>query len=389
MDPATRQLIEALHRAPHKCVLALTGGGSGALAQLLEVPGGSGTILEAVVPYHELALAEFLGQIPAHCCSAETSQGMARRALARAAWLAPTEAVLGLGATASLATARPKRGDHRFHVSVACEDRLLSAALVLTKGARTRAEEEAILDAVILNVLAEASQLCQRLALPLLAGEQLVQEQRPVGLLPSFQAGKVEVLQARLDGRLAADSWPIEWPPALLPGAFNPVHQGHWQLAAAASRLLGRAVAFELSVTNVDKPELTLREARRRLAQFTWRGSVWLTRAPTFVQKSLLFPGAVFVVGVDTAERILAPRYYQGGEPGLAEGIATIRQQGCHFLVAGRVDGSGHFRSLEDLDIPASCRALFAAIPQEDFQVDISSTELRKQSPGSLAAGLE
>ncbi len=384
MDPASRQLIETLHATPYKCVLALTGGGSGAIAQLLEVPGGARTILETVVPYHEQALAEFLGQRPEHCCSADTSRALALRALTRASWLAPGEPVLGLGATASLATARPKRGPHRFHVSVATEGRLLSVALILNKGARGREEEEALLDTVILNLLAEACQLSQRLAVPLLPGEEPVRDQAPPGLLAAFMAGQVATVHVHVDGRLTADPWPTERPPALLPGAFNPAHRGHWQLAAVAARLLDRPVAFELSVANVDKPELPLAEVRRRLPQFAWRLPVWLTRAPTFVQKALLFPGAVFAVGADTAERIVAPRYYEGGAAGLTQGIDTIRGQGCRFLVAGRVDHRGLFVGLENLDIPDAGRDLFAPIPQHEFQVDISSTELRNKGP-SLA----
>src|SRR5205807_1995389 len=114
MDAATQQLIEALHReGRYKYVLAATGGGAGAAAQLLNVPGGSRTLLEVIVPYHERAFAEFLGQRPEQFCSAATSRLMADRALERARWLAPGHLVAGIGCTASLATDRPKQGDHR------------------------------------------------------------------------------------------------------------------------------------------------------------------------------------------------------------------------------------------------------------------------------------
>ncbi len=115
MDPALRPLIEAIHRSNFKCVLALTGGGAGAIAQLLSMPGGSRSILETVVPYSEEALIEYLGRRPESFCSMATSGEMACRAYNRACWLAPGEAVVGIGCTASLASDRPKRGDHRFH----------------------------------------------------------------------------------------------------------------------------------------------------------------------------------------------------------------------------------------------------------------------------------
>src|SRR5579884_1150599 len=118
MDPSLRRLIEALHAGPYRYVLAVTGGGTGAVAALLSVPGGSRTVLEAVVPYHERALVEFLGRAPEQFCSADTARALAERACDRARWLAPGEAVAGAGCTASLATDRPKRGDHRLHVAV-------------------------------------------------------------------------------------------------------------------------------------------------------------------------------------------------------------------------------------------------------------------------------
>ena len=170
-------------------------------------------------------------------------------------------------------------------------------------------------------------------------------------------------------------------PAGILPGAFNPVHAGHFGLASAAERLLGLPVAFELSVVNVDKPMLALPDVDLRVvalaAAHPSPRAVWVTRLPTFVEKARLFPGVVFVVGADTAERVLAPRYYSGGETGMIEGLARIRAQGCRFLVAGRVDAAGNFRSLDDLAVPPAFRDLFEAIPPELFRLDISSSALR------------
>jgi hypothetical protein len=105
-------LIVKLHAASAQWALALTGGGASAAGELLSVPGGSRTILEIVVPYHERALADYLGHEPDSYCSLATGQALARRTLERARWLAPGAAVYGLGCTASLVSERPKRGDH-------------------------------------------------------------------------------------------------------------------------------------------------------------------------------------------------------------------------------------------------------------------------------------
>src|SRR5262245_27369270 len=254
MDPATRSLIEALHRSPVKYVLAVTGGGATAVAHLLSVPGASRTVLEVIVPYSEHALGDFLGYRPEHFCSAETAREMARRACERARWLAPGQAVAGFGCTASLATDRPKRGDHRLHIGIQTAERVLLHSLTLAKGARDREAEEAVLDAVLLNSLAEAFGLAERLPISLLPGEVVNAESEPFGgVLAGFLRGEFNAICMDVDGRPRADA---PKPGALLPGSFNPIHDGHWKLAEVAGRRLGTAVAFELSVTNVDKPPL-------------------------------------------------------------------------------------------------------------------------------------
>jgi hypothetical protein len=378
MNSSTRQLIESLHQSPWKYVLALTGGGTGALAELLEVPGGSRTIVEAVVPYSEQALVDFLCCTPEQFCAAATATAMARRAHERARWLVPGEQSAGLGCSASLATDRPKRGDHRFHVSCCRAEKTTTCSLTLIKDARARDGEEDVLDAVILNTLAECFGIGQRLDLPLLPGETLeVEEVESNGLNALFR-GQQSVLVAQ-DGKVERPG-PANRPSALLAGAFNPYHRGHRQLAETAERILGTPVCYEISVVNVDKPPLLQEEVHRRLAGFAWKAAVWLTRAPTFVQKARLFPGCVFVVGADTAERTLACRYYDGGETGLQRGLSEIAAHGCRFLVAGRADRTGKYTWLETLSIPPDFTGLFAGILPGDFRVDVSSTELRASS---------
>src|SRR5437773_5520222 len=119
MNIAWPELIADIQASGYQAVLAITGGGSGAIAELLRVPGGSRLLLEAVVPYADRSLTDFLGAEPKQACSVETAVEMAERARDRAATLAPSTRVIGLGATASLVSDRPKQGDHRVHIAVA------------------------------------------------------------------------------------------------------------------------------------------------------------------------------------------------------------------------------------------------------------------------------
>jgi len=193
-------------------------------------------------------------------------------------------------------------------------------------------------------------------------------------------------IDAFLAERIPDISIPIDAPrpSILLPGSFNPLHAAHVKLAEVASAQLGQPTAFELSVVNVDKPPLSREEIERRLHQFAGRATLWLTRAPTFLQKARLFPGVVFTVGADTVERILSPRYYR--DITLDAALNEIRSHGCRFLVAGRVGARGHFLCLDDLTAPARHRDLFTAIPAEVFRMDLSSTLLRERLAASPAS---
>jgi nicotinic acid mononucleotide adenylyltransferase len=378
MDAALRGLIAQLHPRAPRYVLAATGGGAAAIGHLLGVPGGSGSLLEAIVPYDEHALCDFLRRVPESFCSAATAQEMARRAWERACWLTSAATVAGIGCTASLRSDRPKRGDHRFHIAIHTTTSVRSWSLTLAKEQREREGEEEILDSVLLNAMAEVFGLSDRLPVPLLPGEAMQTDTVPTAdRLEAFLAGSSPVLCCEPDGRLRTDA---PRPGLLLPGSFNPLHHGHCGLAEGAERITGRPAAFELSVANADKPPLASDEVRRRRVQFLWRAPLWLTQAPTFVEKARLFPGAIFVVGSDTAERIVQPRFYGDSEEAMATALAEIRQRQCRFLVAGRVDATGCFRALDQLTLPPQWRDLFTPIPAEAFRIDISSTQLREQA---------
>jgi hypothetical protein len=377
MDQAYHRLISALHASSYQIALAVTGGGATAVGLLLSVPGAARTILEAVVPYHDGALSEYLGNRPAQFCSIETSQALAVRALDRARKLAPAGSLLGVGCTASLATDRPKQGEHRFHLSVCSESGTTTYSLVFHKSARARFGEESVLDAVLLNALAEGVGIAERVLPALFPGEFVTRGSAGGGLLDQLIHGDFRSVCCDADGRLSREG---QAPRALLPGAFNPIHQGHWRLAELAQKLVGEPVAFELSIQNVDKPTLTFAETRRRLDQFTWRLPAWLTRAPTFREKAALFPGAVFVVGADTAERILSARYYGGAVGQMIDALAFLRAQGCRFLVAGRENAQGSFIELQQIEIPEGFQDLFTGIDKTDFCVPLSSTAIRNRA---------
>ncbi len=387
------ELVAAIHATPQRMVMAFAGAGVQALSWLHAVGGSSRTVLEAVDIYADRSMIAFLGFTPNRFTSRRVAAALAGRAYGRArAYVDPVEPdapVFGLGSTATIATDYAKRGQHRVAIAVRDGFGTLTYALTMSKGVRNRAEEEEIVSLLILRAVADACGVLHLPELPLVEGEALETGFAPAPLLADLGEGRRPYVLARRDGTLGVEL-PAPGTP-LLSGAFHPLHDGHRELAAAAARHLGRPTFFELPLANADKAAIALVEARRRAQQFPGLGALALTREALFLGKAALFRGCVFVIGADTAARILDPRFYpDGGEGGgrHPNGAAAVRRvlervrgYGCRFLVAGRETDAG-FLTLHDLQLPSGVEDVFEELPPQEFRRDISSTEIRERWGG-------
>ena len=376
-DAAWQHLISTVHASGRKAALAITGGGSGAIGELLRVPGGSRLLIEAQVPYDEQALAAFLGYAPAQASSADTAIAMAHGARARASRLVPADTeLIGLGATAALVSDRPRKGEHRFHIAVANAVGIALCTGVMAKGRRDRGAEEDLVARAIVLWLARGCGIAAPSPRSLLDADEQFEETAVASMdtIDRLLAGELDRVTAQPDGQMMLSA---PTPLVLLPGSFNPMHAGHVLLARVAEEFRQQPLAFEISVTNVDKPPLAGETVRHRLAQFAWKSPVELTRAPTFVEKARLFPSAAFVIGADTAERLVAPKY-DGDEEGRMHGaLEEIGSSGASFLVAVRIDAGGRLRALSDIPVPRRYADLFTEIPEHRFRLDTSSSAIR------------
>jgi nicotinamide mononucleotide (NMN) deamidase PncC len=379
--------IRAIHNSGAQLVMAITGGGSEAIAALLQVPGASRCVLEAAVPYSATALASWLGGATDHACSAVTARAMAMAGFMRARQLVAPQAdpqrLIGVSCTASLASDRPKAGEHRVHVGVQTACETIVRSLRLEKGRRERFTEEGIARDLVLCAVADACGVDARpweLALAASCPAEPVDVQREVASsdLTDLILGAcncVLLAPGHTDANVAASRGPV----AVFPGAFNPPHAGHLKMAADAEQRLQRPVTWELSIANVDKPPLDFISIRERVAGLKSSGggrTIALTHAATFGEKAELFPEATFVVGADTIVRIADERYYAGDATRRDAAIREIAARDCRFLVYGRVV-DGRFETLADLDLPPELAALCNEVPASAFREDVSSTELR------------
>jgi hypothetical protein len=287
--------------------------------------------------------------------------------------------LLGIGVTASLVSNRPKHGEHRCHIAAIAGTTCYLTSIVLEKGRRDRAQEEELVAQAIVYCVAEACGIDSPGVVTLIGGaDRCIETSYPVhDWFNRLAHGEADRLTITPDGKVIAGA---AIPRAVLAGSFDPLHEGHIELAHAAEQILGTPVAFEISIENVDKPPLAVEMVRSRVEQFAWRANVEVTRAATFLEKAKLLAGATFVVGADTAERIILPKYYGNSAANMKNALGTIASSGCSFLVAVREDQSGKVQSLDTVEVPADFAHLFKPIPEGHFRRDLSSTAIRSKT---------
>ena len=118
-----QEIVQQIHDSQSQAVLAVAGAGNQSIAWLLGVAGASRTLLEVLVPYGRLSMIDFLGHEPDQYVSSDTAREMAGAAYRRAVALREdtppeeTRPVVGIACTATIATDRQKRGEHRAYVA--------------------------------------------------------------------------------------------------------------------------------------------------------------------------------------------------------------------------------------------------------------------------------
>lgn len=476
--------------------LFVTGGGTSALEWVFTTAGASNTVMEAGVVYARSSLQQFIHKHTTDAgdddgdgsyCSTPTSVRMSDAAWVRAAELLLADTrnfgdftnvnLFGVSCTAALVTDRPKKGPHRVHVAASSQSGSFSYTVELQKGARNREEEDAASSRLIIDAIAECS------GVPPLPVDYLLLDDttatastspalgEAIGRTQTDREEVIERIYAKrvrqamfikkvdVDGissssdRLVDDFVILEdaaLPPGCLvyPGSFNPLHEGHVALVAAAVEKIrgadGKAVpvVFEISAFNADKPPLDRAEMERRVRQFDpttnpalltgglTNIAVAITSEPLFLGKTGLFRDANFLIGSDTLVRLLNPRYYGPPEPPSSAGLSpeeasrvqqqkvfamiavlsAVAERGCRFVVGGRAtatpppaattatvvaagNSSTSFATMQSilagavLALPQDLeRALFMGLSEDEFRVDLSSTDIRAAAAATAAA---
>jgi hypothetical protein len=367
MMPSVRSDLQAgfsrLLGTPHRFYIAATGAGAGLQELLWAIPGISSILVGAEFPYAPEATDRFLGFRPESYCSERTAIALAMEAYTRAflPWGAPA---VGLGLTASVASTKAHRGDHRVFLATVSDTGVWVYSLTLPKGTGWEYRQR-------------DGDICDTLGAVALLDAVHQEHPRRLGLgLPDYEQVKRDELamEVLLTHPLFAVSGKRPEPPAngngltLFPGAFNPPHEGHVWMAKE------HGATFHVTINPPHKPALTVAEVLQRAKLLEGFPRIFTVGDPLYIDKARRFPGAKILIGVDALERMLDPKW--GVE--IAPLLSELRQLGIRFLVADR-EINGTIQTLDH--ITGAPMDLCERVLRPAQHLAMSSTKLRAATP--------
>lgn len=344
-----------------------TGAGAGLQQILWEIPGCSWYLSGCSFPYDQDEQADILGFMPEHFCSEEAAVDLASAAYMKA-YKFGKKAPIGVGVTASVASEKEHRGEHRVHICVITNDRVRSVSRVLEKGvgAAKRLEDGKFVDLMALTFMMETANDVP-LAIKDYKDTSALARER-FFLRPFFAA----------NGKRLAEM-PTKHM-ALMPGAYNPPHEGHFGTAQNVMDQYGRTVVFEVTAEPPHKEALSVQALLQRAKNLQGYDRYFTRKEPMYLDKARRFPGVPIVLGADAMVRMLDPKW--GVD--LMSMFKEFRKLDTKLLIAGRTIGD-KFVTCEDVSRDfrkADCHSWGYAqsvMLQIDGRFDISSTELRNK----------
>jgi nicotinamide mononucleotide adenylyltransferase len=384
-------VVPLIHATSIKVVLYITGGGTEVLPNLLKRGGGSATLLSARIPYANAETAELLGGEPDKYVSEQTTRQLAMAAYQRAVALSTDDApVIGVAGSSALQKTPNERPGRIHHIYTALQTGTKTISLSTTidpnkdgfygwNATRIREWEESVNADLMMNLIAEGCGVEDRLFTGhvKVGHVKVVRKQSSLycGYFPELLGGAIGALAYTPNMGVFLPLGRGDMPRYLLPGSFNPAHEGHAEMAAYVEKHGVGVCDYELSIRNADKPVLDFITIEDRLKTVKTVGDhrVWLTNAPTFAEKAKIFQNATFLVGYDTMIRIVNPTYGN-----VDEVYSTFKDCGTRFVVFGREVNGVYHAGLDG--IPERFAALCTEVIEPLHYRHVSSSGIRSQS---------
>jgi len=382
--------LQKLISSDVKLSLYVSGGCSSILGWLTLLGGSSKVIAETQNLYSRGSAANLLGYDTETYVDSQVTRDFAIKAFTNTQKYMYYEAndlgfeqnrTLGVGISGALRSNYERKGLHHAYISLVDQKKYVTYYINLDKNKRSREEEDYFIGYNVLNLINTPVT-----ETPILVGELF--ENDKITVLESMDT--IDLLLSSLStstmniiflpgGKMLANQ--ILKKCVVIPGSFNPLHDGHVALAEAVAQkfnLKSSDIVFELSALNADKGLIEREEIEKRVKAINERGfGAMLTHRPFFYAKNEYLRNGYFVVGTDTYKRIIDTKYYDNSQDIMISKLAEFIRCENHLVVAPRVNSqTNQLETLKDFPIPEILSNIHGL---DDFRMDISSTELRQK----------
>lgn len=329
------RLQELLLSSKTNVYVVATGAGASIQRSLWRPPGASDFFVGATFPYDGSETIDFLGFNPSEegghgFCSEETAIDLGAEAYVRAKAVdyikERNRPTIGIGVTAAVSSAKERRGENRFHLSVVSDVKGTPSCIVFTMtlpkgvGLERRVEDEWAVayhtKNLLLEVLEGKTHLGSNAHGPLPDLSDTLRRKILAHPLrdPSGRRGKLQV------DHFQTNNVPADF--AFFPGSFDPLHAGHKFMG----HMMEKPIVYAVCADHVHKPPLSAISMLNRLANFRAESILrkggredlgdrhpaylYLSEGdPLLVDKLKRYPGQNWVLGADTFDRILDPKW--------------------------------------------------------------------------------
>jgi nicotinic acid mononucleotide adenylyltransferase/nicotinamide mononucleotide (NMN) deamidase PncC len=361
---------EILKNAGVNIHIIATGGGAGLQRRLWEVPGSSAYLSGCSFPYATEEQEELLGFKPEHFCSEEAAVDLASAAYMKAYNFGGKKPV-GVGITASVASEKEHRGEHRVFICVMTDEKVQLLHHTFTKGVgqAKRFEDGERCDTLGFWMLLETANIFGSTSVAKDARDATDLARSRFFARPFFGANGKRLGKMPTNRHLA-----------LMPGAYNPPHEGHFGTAQYVMDEYGRTVVYEVTAEPPHKEALSVQLLLQRAKLLHGHDRLFTQRTPLYLDKARANPGIPLVLGADAMVRMLDPKW--GVD--LNELFIGFESLNTKLLVSGRMIGDKFVTCndiLKDLfrtNVPLWNSAQSVMLPVGG-RFDISSTELRNK----------
>jgi nicotinamide mononucleotide (NMN) deamidase PncC len=302
-----------------------TGGGAGLQKLLWEVPGSSAYLSGASFPYSASEQEDLLGFMPEHFCSEDAAIYLASAAYMKA-YKFKNKKPVGIGITATVTSEKMHCGEHRVHACIITDNNIYSCEYFMQKGS---SENDRIME----------GKICDDIGLMLLSTALNLDIPSSTNNSYSFsEAESKAVIRFFQRPFFASNGKRFKEIPnfkdfALMPGSFNPPHEGHFGMADDYEKRQRKSVVFEIATNPPHKDKPIIQDLLKRAKMLKGRNVLFSVDTSLFINKSKSYIGMPILIGADTMLRMFDTKWGFSIE----DLFKTFKENKTKFFVYGRM----------------------------------------------------